>query len=898
MTSLLPCVLAALVVVADARPEVPCQVTLPAAVDGGPLLKNLLAQPNPSAAIAFCQVERKEGKPPQIGSPLAIRWAAIPLGKVALIQFPDPDPAQEEVAVVIGRPENAGQQVERGDPLIGAKLVHYDFNQGIWLLGPQKKTPLAKGQPPQLPLEFKLGLLSLSVIRPPLPARAPAELLQQLFPGPATLRFPDVPDPTLPKPCLDLHPPCVEVFNPKLGPLRVEVLEPDNNQQLQLRWDCKFRFDLPTGAWCEVNSGNAGPDFQIQPSFVEIDSLWRDPPLPARPDGKPTSSKDVQWFPVPGQIDIWPYKVENGAWVKEGSSPKAAGRAGANGRFFCVLPPSWGDGKLMVKMHLLEPPEPPPPNERPLPNVPPGWASILIHFDARNNEWVPDVPDLDSVAEPDVIPIKPAFVLFQSVPSLPAGYTLSIDDGSRNPSPPALPVPGRAERSGSEPPKPGPFPASGVYKDVLDAAIGKALVKVTDDANKKLVGLAAISFGKDNTGKCRWKANQRNAEIGETPRDVYQPVILIAAVAPQVQPPQVPPPGDADIRALSFQVQTPGGAILRQPATIEVYPPGVFIGQTGPSGEPCVVALNVDLLDVDLVQAGSLKLSAIQRLVLARETDGNHSVLGSTVIRFDFDRGCWVEEGLNESPVVQPVIIIKIPARLPLQVGAIDQSGGPAGPAEVAIYTLAGRCVRRGMSQISSPYSPEATERLDPAYQRLLVAVRKTWADGSPWGTMLITFDHNNWRPHAIYSPDGKAHLEFDDPHDRFFPLPNGNRWSAPPVLASLTLSPIPVVHAFPTPCDSGQALLPSPALLCSPAQEILPPYSVASGLAPSWARLPSALPPAARYLPSAAGPIANRDEAITRAGRFATPDLPWADFGQYWVTGASGTYWQTPVRP
>jgi hypothetical protein len=233
-----------------------------------------------------------------------------------------------------------------------------------------------------------------------------------------------------------------------------------------------------------------------------------------------------------------------------------------------------------------------------------------------------------------------------------------------------------------------------------------------------------------------------------------------------------------------------------------------------------------------------------------------------------------------------------------LQVGAVDQSGWLAAYADVAIYTLAGQCIRRGKTEISTYYCPEASEPLDPAYQRLLVAVRKSWGDGSPWGTMLLTFDHNNWRPHVIYPHDGKAQIEFDDAHDRFFPIRNGSHWSAPLVLAAVTMPPIPVVCTAAGPCDLACVPLAPPAPLCAPMQEIPLPYGVASGLAPFGARLPRALPPTSDCPPSAAGLIAQRDEAITHAGRSATPELPWADFGKCWENGPIGMYWQTPVWP
>jgi hypothetical protein len=453
---------------------------------------------------------------------------------------------------------------------------------------------------------------------------------------------------------------------------------------------------------------------------------------------------------------------------------------------------------------------------------------------------------------------------WQLVPPLPPDrnppFTVSIYDTSMKPL------------------QTGPLPADGVPKDVPDPKIEKAIVKVTDSANK-LVGLAAISFDK---GSRRWRPNPQQAIMAPAPKDGYEPVFL---------------------GAVPFQVQRSDGSTLPQPAAIEIYGvkddgtrldygSKVASGRTGPLGEPYLEALDVE----------SLEPAALRRLVVAREVDGNGAVLGSTSIQFDFDQGCWVAEGLKGLlQAAQPDIRIRIPARLPLQVGAIDQSGWLAGPADVAIYTLAGRCIRRGMSDASFLYCPEATEPLHPAYQRLLVAVRRTWGDGSPWGTMLITFDHNHWRPHRTYSQSGKArieHIEFDDSHNRFFPIPNGNRWSAPPVLAPVTLPPIPLVYTAGGPCDSGQVPLPSPALFCSPAQGVLPPYSVASGLAPPWARLPLALPPAAGCPPLAAGLIASRDEAITQAGRPAAPDLPWADFGYCWVSGACGMYLQAPLRP
>ncbi|MGA2253155.1 MAG: hypothetical protein ABSG53_00710 [Thermoguttaceae bacterium] len=879
MTSLLPTLLTALAVGQSLKVE--CTVTYdgppPEAADIGPTLKGLLPPGNsrdPMAVyIGFFRVKRESGKV-AIGDFIAdLAWQSLKQGGSTAVSFPDPT-GEQEVVVVIARSEGEGQ--DRKYVFIGAQVVHYDFDPA-WVLGPLERGPRPAqppGRPPvlrQSPLEFHPAWLAVRVICPAPSASAPADLLKKFFPGgrsgqpwPAKIDIKND-GKVVPNANPDRQP-FIEVFNPA-DRCEVEVAAPEKRNRLL--WNCVFEPDdlnkqKGNVLWQNANVAKNQEIFEIRPLFVTIAGVNRAESLPAREDGKPIVPKKVQWQGQPGWIGIWEYKVRrfdnveakefDNAWLALGKSLDS-GVTTPSGTFFTVLPPKWGNGRLEVKMREDGA------DDRD-PNDPPGWWSILIKYREDAGKWVTEVPENEwaPVADPGALAIGPAHVLFQLAPPFteqPSVKVFIYHCPMRSPKPvPPNWDPLRLIRIGeiAQPRK----DEKGVpyYVSDLDPAVGTAIVKAFD--KDKLVGLAEISFDKDNHF---WQAKVRKATIGDYPRGVYNPVVRLGAVPFEVQ--------GAD-------------PLIEVYAAIERVIDGEVRLDYGPPST------------LDLESLAKLQRT---RLVVAREAERERAVIASAIILFDLDHGCWVEEGQDKTlQGQQPVILLRVPERVRLEVFAIDQRGVRVGFSDVAIYTLAGRCVRRGMASISSPYYLEAAKHLDPAYKRLLVGVRKNGDNVSPWATMLMTFDHNNWRPHATYGDDGKMRVEFDDQHDRFLPM-NGNRWPPPPIVARMTLPDAPMAGASP-PCVRGCPAAPAAMPPCFRQPGILLPYSVTCGLAPSWARLHMVLPPAADYPPSADGAVARRDEAITCAGQPATPELPWADFGDCWAGNASGGYWQVPVRP
>jgi len=348
---------------------------------------------------------------------------------------------------------------------------------------------------------------------------------------------------------------------------------------------------------------------------------------------------------------------------------------------------------------------------------------------------------------------------------------------------------------------------------------------------------------------------------------------------------------------------------------------------TGPKGEPCVVRL-APSLDPALIEA--------------RQVGENGPALGSAVITFDRDRSVWrgqtglvggatrpsrAAELLEKRPS-QPTISVRIPERAHTRVYVVaSHYERLPNFAEVMVFATNGKCIRRGFPRASGEgFDAERDRPLDPRYQRLLVVARG-WQNGQLLtGSMLLVFDHNNWRPATRYDdfvvdPGKRSGLwrpaaDYDPVARQFEPILDGALWSPSQIRIPVPAHPLPlwkpgesvdgwhaqnevmgvgVARPRPSlrsgtchPCgeEAGEDALPTPASAC--CQET---QETAEGdILKQFGFTKEAL----------SGPeieeLAAREAGIVEAGRPLSAGHRWADFGRRWVRGPSNMCWQAAI--
>jgi hypothetical protein len=329
----------------------------------------------------------------------------------------------------------------------------------------------------------------------------------------------------------------------------------------------------------------------------------------------------------------------------------------------------------------------------------------------------------------------------------------------------------------------------------------------------------------------------------------------------------------------------------------------VVRGTTGPKGEPCVVRLS---------------RSAERLLVEAREADGGGPVMGSTVIAFDQERSAWKPQGgylarsarggrpfdVAEEKSGQETILVRIPERVRARIYVVATNYERLPNfAEVVVLAMNGKCVRRGSPRATGEgFDAERDQPLDPAYQRLLV-VAHGWQNGRRLiGSVLLVFDHNNWRPATSYdqfeaAPDGRSGqwqpvVQYDAAAARFHPVLSGALWAPSQVRVLVPARPLGTWK----PAGQSDGQLAPVASLCPPPAAALPGCQAApeNETADVLGELGVVKEPLASPAVEA---IASRDAAIVEAGRPDAPGHPWADFGHRWVQGPLSMCWQAPLH-
>lgn len=325
---------------------------------------------------------------------------------------------------------------------------------------------------------------------------------------------------------------------------------------------------------------------------------------------------------------------------------------------------------------------------------------------------------------------------------------------------------------------------------------------------------------------------------------------------------------------------------------------------TGRKGEPCSVRLATSLERV---------------LIEARRAGESGSVWGSTILTFDQDRSLWREQGslvgrrprelrpsevLGERPA-QPTISVKIPQRERARVYVIaTHYERLPNFAEVSIFAANGKCVRRGFPRASGEgFDAESRQPLDPRYQRLLVVARG-WQNGQLLtGSVLLVFDHNNWRPATRYDEfvgePGKrsgqwlSRTDYDAESGRFEPILDGAMWMPSQIRVPVPAHPLPLWkpgeptegHAQEEATGIDARCTPAPA--CCHEKPEAADEDLLKQLGFKKAPLASA----------EVEELAAREAAIVEAGRPLVPGNKWADFGRQWICGPSNMVWQAAIE-
>jgi hypothetical protein len=238
----------------------------------------------------------------------------------------------------------------------------------------------------------------------------------------------------------------------------------------------------------------------------------------------------------------------------------------------------------------------------------------------------------------------------------------------------------------------------------------------------------------------------------------------------------------------------------------------------------------------------------------------------------------------------------------PVRIAVVESSSNRlVGYAQVAIYAPGGQCIRRGQTGLfGEPLEAEATAPLNPAYRQLRVMAEKVQGGRVAQGSTIIVYDGKTWKPQTSDLQSTKS--QTTGPQITFTaqrqPLGPGPNVPGPTTMSwievAIPVEPIPVCRTPPWQFYAGGCRCGG----CAPvaAGEVRPPCLPIAPLGQGVTLLPRTLPPTANA--PAADPLAARDAALVDAGRPATPQLPWARFGDRWVAGPSGMYWIAPAIP
>jgi hypothetical protein len=259
---------------------------------------------------------------------------------------------------------------------------------------------------------------------------------------------------------------------------------------------------------------------------------------------------------------------------------------------------------------------------------------------------------------------------------------------------------------------------------------------------------------------------------------------------------------------------------------------------------------------------------------------------------------------LLEAKPSQPTISVKIPDRVHTRVYVIaSHHDRLPNFAEVMIFTTSGKCVRRGFPRPSGEgFDAERDRPIDPRYQRLLVVARG-WQNGQLLtGSVLLVFDHNNWRPATRYEdfvPDpGKRSgrwppaTDYDAGAGQFEPIADGASWSPSQIRVPVPAHTLPLwkpgeMTAWPVQSEGMGADAP-PASASACCQDTAEPAGEEILKQLGFSVEPLASP--------AVEELAASEAAIVDAGRPLSPDHRWADFGHRWIRGPSNMYWQAAI--
>jgi hypothetical protein len=364
------------------------------------------------------------------------------------------------------------------------------------------------------------------------------------------------------------------------------------------------------------------------------------------------------------------------------------------------------------------------------------------------------------------------------------------------------------------------------------------------------------------------------------------------------------PPAAAAARevAVPIQVVGPGEERLSHHAEISIFVLSqqggqprrgklVLRGTTGAKGDPFVARLAP---------------SADRLLVEAREPGGGKPVLASAVIAVDPETSMWRSQGSlpaglrgeRASDVVpsrseQQPVLVRIPERVQSRIYVVaSQFDRLPNFVEVMVFATNGKCVRRGSPRRSGEgFDAEREEPLDPRYQRLWVVARGRQVGQQVTGSMLLVFDHNNWRPATRYEeflPDAggqtgswRPETDYDRASGVFAPILDAAVWTPSQIRVTVPAQPLPVW----TPGATADAAC-SASLPCCGGE----PEADETGLLESLGL--GKEPP----LAPAVEEIAARDAAVVEAGRPLAPEHKWAGFGSRWVRGPYNMCWETSL--
>jgi len=343
---------------------------------------------------------------------------------------------------------------------------------------------------------------------------------------------------------------------------------------------------------------------------------------------------------------------------------------------------------------------------------------------------------------------------------------------------------------------------------------------------------------------------------------------------------------------------------LRQEAGRTLRGKQIVRAVTGPKGEPCSMRLAASLERV---------------LVEARRAGESGSVWGSTILTFDRDRSLWREQGslvgrrprelrpsdvLGERPA-QPTISVKIPQRERARVYVIaTHYERLPNFAEVMIFAANGKCIRRGFPRASGEgFDAESLRPLDSRYQRLFVVARG-WQNGQLLtGSVLLVFDHNNWRPATRYDEfvgepgkrSGKwlSKTDYDAESGRFEPILDGAMWMPSQIRVPVPAHPLPLWkpgeptewHGREEATGTDTRCTAAPA--CCQDEPEAADEDLLKQIGFKKAPLASA----------EVEELAAREAAIVEAGRPLAPGNRWADFGHRWICGPSNMVWQAAIE-